>query len=473
MGLGRFGGALGAVRYLAERGADLLVTDLRTEPELKTSLEQLADLPGVTYHLGGHLEEDFTSCDLVVASAAIPLSNRYLELARSRGIPITREMNLFWERNPGRVVAVTGTNGKSTTTALTHALLSQAFPGRVWLGGNIGKSLLPDVEKIRPGDWVVLELSSFQLEDLAVLRPNAQVSIVTNFSANHLDRHPSLDAYRAAKQQLLACQSTDRIAVLNQDDPDVSQWPTGARRFWFGSDDIGREGMFLYGADAFPRRAIFRLGLREQVFPLGDWLTLAGRHNVINALAACSAALLLGTQAAQIEAGIRSFTALPHRLELVGEVGGVRYFNDSKATTPAAAILALRSFRAPCWVIVGGYDKQIDLNGLVAEIVAHPPRGVACVGQVGPALAAQLKQAAAEKGCPLHLDESGTLSHAVAWCAAQAQPGEVVLLSPGCASYDQFENYEERGLLFARLVAEQAHVATTSSTASSANVATS
>jgi UDP-N-acetylmuramoylalanine--D-glutamate ligase len=427
----------------------------------------LADLPEVTYHLGGHREEDFTSCDLVVASAAIPLSNRYLELARSHGIPVTREMNLFWERNPGRVVAVTGTNGKSTTTALTHALLSQAFPGRVWLGGNIGKSLLPEVEAIRPGDWVVLELSSFQLEDLAPLRPNAQVAIVTNFSANHLDRHPSLEAYRAAKQQLLACQSTDRIAVLNQDDPDVSQWPTGARRFWFGSDDIGREGMFLYGADAFPRRAIFRLGLREQVFPLGDWLTLAGRHNVINALAACTAALLLGTQAAQIEAGIRGFSALPHRLELVGDVSGVRYFNDSKATTPAAATLALRAFRAPCWMILGGHDKQIDFSELISEIVAHPPRGVVCIGQTGPALAAMLQRSADERGCRLNIEDAGTLPKAVAWCAAQAQPGEVVLLSPGCASYDQFENYEERGLLFARLVAEQAQSNTALNTTAS------
>ena len=388
MGLGRFGGSIGVIRYLTQRGAEVLVTDLRSASDLSGSLDQLADCPPFSLRLGEHRDEDFTACDLVVASAAIPSDNRYLQLARDRGIPVTREMNLFWERNPGRVVAITGTNGKSTTTALTHALLSRAFPGRVWLGGNIGKSLLPEVEQIRPGDWVVLELSSFQLEDLSVLCPRPAVAVVTNFSPNHLDRHPSIDAYRAAKQQLLAFQSPDQIAVLNQDDPDVSTWPTAARRFWFGEDDIGREGMFVYKAGEFPRHAIFRLGLREQVYPLGEWLRLPGRHNLLNALAASATALVLGAQAAHVEQAIRDFPGLPHRLQLVAERQGVRYYNDSKSTTPAATVLALRSFRAPAWLIVGGYDKQIAFDELVAEIACRELRGVACIGEVGERLRA-------------------------------------------------------------------------------------
>ncbi len=453
MGLGRFGGSIGAIRYLVQRGADVLITDLRSESDLATSLAQLADTPPQTLRLGEHREEDFTACDLVVASAAIPSDNRYLRLARDRGIPVTREMNLFWERNPGRVVAITGTNGKSTTTALTHALLSRAFPGRVWLGGNIGKSLLPEVEQIRPGDWVVLELSSFQLEDLAVLRPRPAVSVVTNFSPNHLDRHPSIEAYRAAKQQLLAFQSPDQIAILNQDDADVSTWPTAARKFWFGGDDVGREGMFVYTAGEFPRHAIFRLGLREQVYPLGEWLRLPGRHNVLNALAASATALVLGAQAMHIEQGIRDFPGLPHRLQLVAERQGVRFYNDSKSTTPAATVLALRSFRAPAWLIVGGYDKQIAFDDLVSEIAARELRGVACIGQVGERLAAAIREELTRRNLSTEVLCCAKLDAAVAQAARTARPGDVVLLSPGCASYDQFENYEHRGEEFARLVA--------------------
>ncbi len=452
MGLGRFGGAIGAIRYLVKHGAEVLVTDLREQAALESSLAQLRETPPHTLRLGEHRDEDFTTCDLVVASAAIPGDNRYLQLARERGIPVTREMNLFWERNPGRVVAITGTNGKSTTTALTHALLSRAFPGRVWLGGNIGKSLLPEVEQIRPGDWVVLELSSFQLEDLAPLRPNPAVAVVTNFSPNHLDRHPSIAAYRSAKQQLLAFQTADQVAILNQDDPDVSAWPTAARKFWFGGDDIGREGMFVYTPGEFPRHAIFRLGLREQVYPLGEWLRLPGRHNVLNALAASATALALGAQAAHIEQGIREFAGLPHRLQLVAERDGVRYFNDSKSTTPAATVLALRSFRAPTWLIVGGYDKQIAFDDLLAEVATRPPSGITCIGQVGEHLAAQLQQLVSARNLPTKVQNCSDLRAAMTLIGEHVRPGEVVLLSPGCASYDQFENYEHRGEEFTRLI---------------------
>lgn len=454
MGLGRFGGSLGAIRYLVQHGADVLVTDVRPAGALEPSLAQLADLGPIRLRLGEHRDEDFTDCDLVVASAAIPGDNRYLQQSRDRGIPVTREMNLFWERNPGRVVAITGTNGKSTTTALTHALLSRAFPERVWLGGNIGKSLLPDVEKIRPGDWVVLELSSFQLEDLAPLRPRPAVAMVTNFTPNHLDRHPSIEAYRSAKQQLLGSQTADQIAVLNQDDPDVAAWPTAARTFWFGGEDLGREGMFIVSSGTFPRHAIFRLGLREQVYPLGEWLQLPGRHNILNALAASATALALGAQAAHIEQGIREFAGLPHRLELVAERKGVRYYNDSKSTTPAATILAIRSFRAPTWLIVGGYDKQIAFDELFSEIAVRGLRGVTCIGQVGEQLASRMGEVVAQRRLSTTVRFCGSLAPAVEFIAGQAEAGDVVLLSPGCASYDQFENYEHRGEEFTRLIRE-------------------
>jgi UDP-N-acetylmuramoylalanine--D-glutamate ligase len=445
MGLGTFGGQVGAVRFLVARGARVTVTDLRSAAQLAPSIAQLSDTPPQVWRLGEHRLDDFTSADLVVASPAIALTDPYLQAARERGIPVTREMNLFWQHNRGRVIGVTGTNGKSTTTALTHELMSRAFPGRTWLGGNIGKSLLPDVDRIQPGDWVVLELSSFQLEDLAPLRPDVEVAVVTNFTPNHLDRHETVAKYRGAKQTLLRTMSPGRIAILNQDDPDVAAWPTAARVFWFGMDDTGREGTFVHGTDPFPRRAIFRLGQREQVLPLGEWLTLPGRHNLRNALAATTAALTLGAQASHVEEGVRAFRGLPHRLELVAERGGVRYYNDSKSTTPEATVLALRSFRAPVWLIAGGYDKRIDLGPMIREACERPVRGVACVGQTGPALRDALLAGAPD----LLVTLSESVTEATGWCAARATEGEIVLLSPGCASVDQFENYEQRGKVFA------------------------
>lgn len=444
MGLGTFGGQVGVVRFLVARGARVTVTDLRSATQLAPSIAQFTDAPPDVWRLGEHRLEDFTRADLIVASPAIALTDRYLQAARERGIPVTREMNLFWRHNRGRVIAVTGTNGKSTTTALIHELVSRAFPGRTWLGGNIGKSLLPEVDRIQPGDWVVLELSSFQLEDLAPLRPDVDVAVVTNFTPNHLDRHETVAKYREAKQTLLRTMSPGRIAILNQDDPDVSTWPTPARVFWFGADDTGREGTFIHGTDPFPRRAIFRLGQREQILPLGEWLTLPGGHNLRNALAATTAALTLGAQAAHIEAGVRAFRGLPHRLELVAERGGVRYYNDSKSTTPEATVLALRSFRAPVWLIAGGYDKRIDPGPMVREACERPVRGVACVGQTGPALLEAIQAA----NPLIEVSLAGTVAEGTRWCAARAQEGEIVLLSPGCASLDQFENYEQRGKAF-------------------------
>ncbi len=448
MGLGTFGGSVGAIRFLVANGARVTVTDLRSATQLAPSIAQLSDTPPDVWRLGEHRLDDFRHADLIVASPAIPLTDPHLQAARERGIPVTREMNLFWRHNRGRVIAVTGTNGKSTTTALTHELVSRAFPGRTWLGGNIGKSLLPEVDRIQPGDWVVLELSSFQLEDLAPLCPDVDVAVVTNFTPNHLDRHGTLERYREAKQNLLRTMSPGRIAILNQDDPDVSTWPTSARVFWFGADDTGREGTFIHGTDPFPRRAIFRLGQREQILPLGEWLTLPGSHNLRNALAATTAALTLGARASHIEEGMHAFRGLPHRLELVAEIGGVRYYNDSKSTTPEASVLALRAFRAPVWLIAGGYDKHIDLGSMVREACARPVRGVACVGQTGPAL----KEAFAATSPDVPASLVGSVGEAARWCAARAAEGDVVLLSPGCASLDQFENYEQRGKAFAEAV---------------------
>lgn len=475
MGLGSFGGGVGAVQFLSRNGALVTVTDLKSAEDLAAGIAQIADCPNVTRQLGGHQDADFRDTDLVVASPAVPKSNPHLQLARDAGVPITSEMNLFWERNPGRTICVTGSNGKSTTTALIYALLSEAqgtlrmieAPGqnpgadtfgspagvgghqKVWLGGNIGKSLLPVVDQIQPDDWVVLELSSFQLEDLAVLQPNPHIAIVTNFTPNHLDRHETVDAYREAKQNILRWQTDDRFAVLNQSDADVRAWPTRARKFWFGREDEGRQGMFAVGFDTYKRRALFRFGPREQVLPLGRWLGLPGMHNFQNALAASCAALLLGTTPSEIETALTKFEGLPHRLQLVATTADRRFYNDSKATTPEAAVLALDAFRAPVVLLAGGYDKGIDLSLLAGEIVKKRIKAVALLGQTAEKLKWHLRQA--DPGGHVPAKVHVTLAGAFEWATAQSTPGDVVVLSPGCASYDWFPNYEARGDEFTRL----------------------
>lgn len=509
MGLGSFGGGIGVVQFLVAQGAVVTVTDLKPAAELATALGIIGDSPDIVRHLGGHDVRDFRKTDLVVASPAVPKDSRFLQEARNAGVPITSEMNLFWERNRGRTICVTGSNGKSTTTALIHALLTgpgaasrlgvsqmgssqlgspqipvseasspesgvplspdsshqggpksgsvpsprSAAPAgetsRVWLGGNIGKSLLPVVDQIQPDDWVVLELSSFQLDDLTPLAPNPHVAVVTNFTPNHLDRHASVDAYRAAKQNILRWQTADRLAVLNQSDPDVLGWRTNARKVFFGREDEGRQGVFAIGFDSYKRRALFRFGPREQVLPLGRWLALPGVHNFQNSLAAACTALVLGEGPAEIEAGLTNFEGLPHRLQLVAETGGRKFYNDSKATTPEATLLALDAFRTPVVLLAGGFDKGLDLAGLAQGIVARRVKAVALLGQTAAKLKELVRQADphGQVVAKVHV----TLESAFQWAAVQAAPGDIVLLSPGCASYDWFPNYEVRGEEFTRL----------------------
>lgn len=472
MGLGGFGGGVGAVRFLAEAGAKILITDLRSEVDLRSSLAQLDSSWPVTFRLGRHDAADFRDTDLVVVSPAVPRDSPFLTVAREAHIPLTSEMNLFWERNRGRVLAVTGSNGKSTTTALIHAILTAGLDRGCWLGGNIGISLLPEVRQIQPEDWVVLELSSFQLEDLAPLKPRPDIAVVTNFSPNHLDRHGTVEAYRAAKQNLLRWQTADQFAVVNALS-EVASWPTEATRLQFGSDvetnvghvsnvpasqghvenvthHSGQFGVFGDGPDIVARMPL-DCG-RELRLPLHRWLRLPGTHNWQNAQAAIAASLAAGASVEAIEQGVSNFRGLPHRLEFVSDIQGCRCFNDSKSTTPEATVLALQSFSEPIVLLAGGYDKQIDLSAIATTAVGRC-RAVALLGQTGPQLGKLIEEAARAVNVVAPICRGfESLEPAVAWSLQVSAPGDVVLLSPGCASYDWFQNYIERGEQFTLLV---------------------
>ena len=447
MGLGRFGGGLGAARWAADQGAQVTVTDLQDAEALAESVAALEGRP-VMLHLGGHRAEDFRDADLVVVSPAVPKDSPWLATAREAGVPLTSEMNLFLERCPAPVVAVTGSAGKSTTATLLARMLATAH--RVHFGGNIGRSLLDALPDIRADDRVCLELSSFQLDDAAALGWSPHVAVVTNLSPNHVDRHGSMEAYVAAKQTILRHQSAGDVAILpappgagEPDDWGVSAWDalTAASVYRFSATQPLDEGAFLAG----DRCVIVLAGQREEV-PLAEALQLPGRHNAANFLAAALAARLEGVPLAASAGAACGFAGLPHRLAPVAEVRGVRYYNDSKATTPAAARVALASFDGGLIAIAGGHDKKIDLGDL-ADDLCERARVVLLIGATAPVLEKLLTA----REHP-HVEVARTLDRAVARAAELAGPGDVVLLSPGHASYDQFTSYEQRGEQFAALV---------------------
>ena len=444
MGLGLFGGGVGATRFAVGLGARVTVTDLRPEEQLAESLEALRGLP-VRYVLGRHEEADFREADLVIVNPAVPLVSPFLEIARQAGVPLTTELLLFVERCAGRIVAVSGSNGKTTTTSLIGAILAAHDP-RTVVGGNLGRSLLAEAASIEEGAPVVLEVSSFQLEWLGPARWAPEIGVLTNLSPNHLDRHGTFDAYVAAKRELLAHQPPTGAAVLNAADERLCEMAKSlpGRTFWFDSRGTCRPGAWVEDGEI-----ILALERKPQPVMRARDIPLVGMHNRENVLAAVVAAGVWGVTSEVIADAVQAFKPVEHRLEFVREVGGVRYYNDSIATTPESAICALRSFEpGQLLLIAGGYDKKIPFDALGPEIAARAG-GLIVLG----ATAEKIACAAESAGFPAErIHRVGTLAEAVALTAKIARPGQAVSLSPACASYDQFRNFQERGLLFKSLV---------------------
>ena len=443
MGLGLLGGGVAVARFLAAQGAEVTVTDLKDAEALAESVAKLDGLP-VELHLGGHAEADFTDADMVVVNPAVPDTSPFLARARDAGTVLETEINLFFKLCPAAIVGITGSNGKSTTASLVAHLL-EAGERRVWLGGNIGRSLLEDIGDIGECDLVVLELSSFQLERLAWTGRSPCVSLVLNLTPNHLDRHGTFEAYERAKQPIVAHQQPEDAALLNADCPRVSQWGPvcGGRVFRFSTRGPVERGAWVDG-----ERAVWSDGGEPRVlFHRGD-LGLRGRHNVGNALAAAGAAALCGVAPDAIASRMGSFQALEHRLELVRALDGVAYYNDSKATTPEAAIAAVTGFDEPVVLIAGGYDKKLPFDGL-GRAVAERARAAIVLGATAEAIEAAI---AVHGDVPVQ--RASDIEAAVCMARQAARPGDVVLLSPACASYDMFANFEERGRAFKRLVKE-------------------
>jgi UDP-N-acetylmuramoylalanine--D-glutamate ligase len=421
MGLGRFGGGVGVTRWLAGRGAKVTVSDQAPAEDLAASVAKIADL-GVTLHLGGHLAADFTECDLLVANPAVPFDSPHLAAARAAKVELTTEINLFIEHCRAPIVGITGSVGKSTTTAMIGEILTRRLPTHV--GGNIGKSLLEELPAIAADHCVVLELSSFQLMYLPLLGKSPHVALVTNLTPNHLDRHKDLAEYAEAKKNIFRFQTAADVLILNRDDKEVATWGKEAR---------GKVECFSADGEPFD-------------------LIVPGRHNQVNAQAAWAAARQMGVSRAVAAEALAAFTGLKHRLQLVTQRDGVRYFNDSKCTTPGGTIVALEAF-APrsAVVIVGGYDKKVDFAKM-CQALAAGAKAVVATGATGEQIARGVE--AVRKGDQPIVVRAVQFPAAVHAAIGLAGKGDAVLLSPACASFDQFKNYEERGDLFARLVQE-------------------
>jgi UDP-N-acetylmuramoylalanine--D-glutamate ligase len=435
VGLGRSGVA--SALFLKARGARVTVSDTKSEDQLREEIPALLD-HGIAVETGGHGERTFQNQDLIVVSPGVPVDAAPIAQARALGQPVIGEIELATAFLPGPIVAITGSNGKTTTTTLIGEILA-AGGLTTLVGGNIGTPAISLVERATPESVVVLEVSSFQLETIRSFRP--KIGIVLNVTPDHLDRHRTFAAYVDAKARLFENQEAEDFAVLNADDPTCVDLAgrTRAQVFWFSRTREVEQGAFVHkGAVLFRRE-----GSQQEVM-LASEIPLKGAHNLENVLAAVCAGSLMGCDVARIASAVRSFKAVEHRLEYAATVRGVEYYNDSKATNLDATIKALESFPGNIHLILGGKDKGSDytvLNDLLRERV----KAVYTIGAAAEKIQSQIRGATS-------IVSSGTIDDAVKQAAAAAQPGDVVLLAPACASFDQFQNYEHRGRVFKELV---------------------
>jgi UDP-N-acetylmuramoylalanine--D-glutamate ligase len=433
-GMARSG--IAAAQFLAERNARVTINDAKPEAELKEA--PALCLQGIEVVGGSHPRALFENSDLIVVSPGVPLALEVFAQARAAGVPVIAEVELAARYLRGRLVGITGTNGKTTTTALTGELLAKAgLPTQV--GGNIGTPLISLVESSRDDGFTVVELSSFQLEAVDQMRLFA--AVIINITPDHLDRYDSVDAYAAAKARIFRNQTADDFAILNEDDPRVSRMHalTPARIVRFSRERELEEGIFLRGD-----QIIHRANSKEQVLITREEIRVPGEHNIENMMAAFGLALSCGAAPDALRRAAGEFAGVEHRLEFVAAINGANFYNDSKATNVDAAIKCIEAFDRNVIVILGGKDKGSDYAPL-APLVRDRCRHVILLGAAADKIGAALVDTR-----PLH--RAASMQQAVEIGAMLAQPGDTVLLAPACASFDMFDNFEHRGRVFKEAV---------------------
>ena len=439
-------------QYLASHGAKVVLTDSRPESELAAEIQSLQG-QNVEWAAGGHPLSLLDGADFVCPSGGVPLTIPLIEEALNRQIPLTNDSQIFLENCPATVIGITGSAGKTTTTALV-GLMAQAYMemkgalNKAWVGGNIGNPLIAHLDEMLEDDLAVIELSSFQLE---IMTKSPQIAAVLNITPNHLDRHGTMEAYTAAKSRILAYQKAGDVAVLNRDDSGSWLLAQDVRSDLISFGFHGPEGM-KNGTYVIKEQIHLQIGReRIKMLPL-DWIQLKGRHNQANVLAACAIAAAASIALPAIQTGVENFAGVPHRLEFVRTFKGADWYNDSIATAPERALAAIDAFDQPIVLLLGGRDKNLPWDKL-AEVIRKRVSRVILFGEaadliaeaIGPKHRGQNLQSAVK--CT-------TLEEAVKTAANQVVEGDVVLLSPGGTSYDAFKDFEERGEMFRKWVNE-------------------
>ena len=435
VGLGKSGAA--SALFLKSRGARVTVSDSKPEAELRSEILPLLE-QGIAVETGGHGDRTFRGQDLIIVSPGVPFDAPQLEQARGLGESVIGEIELAARFLPGPIVAITGANGKTTTTTLAgEIVVAGKFPALV--GGNIGTPAITFAERAKPGTWIVLEVSSFQLETIVTFRP--RISVILNITPDHLDRHKTFENYVNAKARIFENQKADDFTVLNADDPTTAALAdrTKGQVVWFSRKKEVSCGAFVHNGTIFFRDS---KGQRE-IMKVSE-IPLKGAHNLENVLAGVTIGALVGCQPAQIRQAVANFKAVEHRLEFVAKIAGVDYYNDSKATNVDATIKALESFPANIHLILGGKDKGSDYT-VLNDLLRQRVKRVYTIGAAAAKIESQISGAA-------EIESVKTLENAVRRASELAEAGDIVLLAPACASFDQFQNYEHRGRMFKEVV---------------------
>jgi UDP-N-acetylmuramoylalanine--D-glutamate ligase len=439
VGLGKSG--LAAALFLRHRGAHVTVSDVRSAEALAKDIPALLE-EGIMVEAGGHGLLTFRRQDLIVVSPGVPLDTPELVQARNFGRAIIGELELAARFLHGRTLAITGSNGKTTTTSLVGEILEEAgFPTLV--GGNIGVPVVALIDQSTAETWSVLEVSSFQLESTELFHP--AIAVILNITPDHLDRHGTFENYARAKERIFAAQTPHDCVVLNADNARAAAAAHNSKAsvYWFSLDRTVPQGAWVDGGSVVFRRA--KDAPIERIIPLHD-IPLKGEHNVENVLAAVCATRLAGAAPDVIRRAIEKFKAVEHRLEYVATLNGVEFYNDSKATNVDATAKAIAAFNSGIHLILGGKDKNSDYT-LLAPLIRERVRAIYTIGSAAPKIESQLRGVVSMHSCE-------TLDRAVTAAASAAHPGDIVLLAPACSSFDQFESYEHRGRVFKELVNE-------------------
>jgi len=434
---------LALARFLVNHGAIVTLNDGRTEQNLQSSKDQIKDLP-VRWILGEHPLELLHGMDLVCVSGGVPLDIPLVVEAINQHIPLSNDSQIFMENVPCPVIGITGSAGKTTTTTLLGNIAQKACgqERKVWVGGNIGVPLINNLEEMTKNDLVILELSSFQLE-LMTISPN--IAAIMNITPNHLDRHGTLEAYTSAKSNILKYQTIKDYAILNRDDPGsfgLSHMVKG-NLVSFGFSPIYKEqnGSFIENNAVWVRNH----GNKEEICKLEE-IPLPGKHNISNVLAACAISQVAGLNKEAIRAAILEFKGVPHRLEFIREWNGIRWINDSKATTPEGSMAAIQAFSEPIVLLLGGKDKNLPWNNLL-QLVNQKVDHIILFGDAAKKIHGYINDMKFQNQ-KFTLDVCDHLQEAVITASKIAEPGDIVLLSPGGTSYDEFKDFEERGEKF-------------------------